>query len=380
MQKIIVTIFSCLFLVVPFVVKSADIFLIPQAFEYYKDNTFIKEVYLDTEDENINVVESKIVFNFDVLEAVDVMTGNSIIKLWVEEPRISNKEGKIKFSGGIPNGYKGNGLLFKILFKAKNSGDCGFNFISASIYLNDGKATKENVDIIEDNCNIVEKLENLIEVSSTSHPNENKWYGDSNLSLQWDLIENIDYSYLLSKDSLSIPDMIANRPEGDLIWMDSMSYKGLDDGIYYFHLRQKKIDKKWSEKTTYRAMIDARKPEKLFAQVEDIEGKKYLVFNAEDKTSGIEKYMILEKPTKKITDIFRKIDSKDLLIAVSPYLLEDQKLQSDIVIMAIDKAGNESRIEILATEADSSILQFSVLLLAIIILIIITLIAKRKKK
>jgi len=383
MQKIFfIVIFFIFFTVAPNVIEASDVFFIPQSSQYHNSDTFIKDVYIDTDGEHINVVKSEIIFDSNVLEVVDVIKGESIIKLWTEEPTISNEEGLIKFSGGIPNGHKGSGLVFKIIFKAKNEGDCQLNFSQTEIFLNDGKGTKDSANIIESDCNIIEKLESFIKITSGSHLDENKWYNDDYLNLRWDLIENAEYSYLLSKDSLALPDTIANKPEGKSVWMGSMSYRGLEDGIYYFHLRQKLQSEEWSQKITFRAMVDATSPEEFFAQVTEIEGKKYLVFNAEDKTSGIDHYEIAEIKDK---GLFRKTKNEiDWKKVSSPYLLEDQELGGLIKIKAVDKAGNEKEYEISSVKKVSTLQRFLPILFLFLILVItwilLKLFRKRNKK
>ena len=62
------------------------------------------------------------------------------------------------------------------------------------------------------------------------------------------------------------------------------------------------------------------------------EGKYFITFNTQDKQTGIDHYEVKE-------------GNKDWKIAESPYLLEDQKLQSIIKVKAIDKAGNERVVE-----------------------------------
>ena len=134
MQKMFfIVIFLIFFTAVPFVSKASDVFFIPQSFQYHNNDTFIKDVYIDTNNEYINVIKSEITFNSNVLEVIDVIKGESIIKLWSEEVSVSNEEGLIKFSGGIPNGYKGSGLIFKIIFKAKKEGNCQLNFSQTEI-------------------------------------------------------------------------------------------------------------------------------------------------------------------------------------------------------------------------------------------------------
>jgi len=62
------------------------------------------------------------------------------------------------------------------------------------------------------------------------------------------------------------------------------------------------------------------------------EGKYFIIFNTQDKQTGIDHYEVKE-------------GDKDWKIAESPYLLEDQKLQSIIKVKAVDKAGNERIVE-----------------------------------
>ena len=69
-------------------------------------------------------------------------------------------------------------------------------------------------------------------------------------------------------------------------------------------------------------------------------GKWFLVFNAQDKDSGIDNYKILENRKW-------KIENGNWEIAESPYLLKDQELKSRIYVKAVDKSGNERIAEVL---------------------------------
>ena len=64
------------------------------------------------------------------------------------------------------------------------------------------------------------------------------------------------------------------------------------------------------------------------------DGKYFLVFNTQDKISGIDRYEIRE-------GFFGKF-----VVAESPYLLQNQKLNKKIIVKAVDKTGNE-RMEII---------------------------------
>jgi len=67
---------------------------------------------------------------------------------------------------------------------------------------------------------------------------------------------------------------------------------------------------------------------------EIFEGKYFIIFSTTDKQTGIDYYEVKE-------------GKKDWKRVESPYLLEDQSLQSIIKVKAIDKAGNERMAEYL---------------------------------
>jgi len=68
------------------------------------------------------------------------------------------------------------------------------------------------------------------------------------------------------------------------------------------------------------------------------EGKWFLVFSAQDKSSGIARYEVKES-RQRFFFVFKNWTS-----AESPYVLQDQELRSYVFVKAVDKAGNE-RIE-----------------------------------
>ena len=327
---------SILFLLLPLIVEGATLYLTPQSQTVYQGDSFIVEVRINTEDEEINAVEVGLTFPGDLLEVVDFSKGNSILQLFATEPKIQN--GEISFLGGVPGGFNGEGLLAKISFLGKEIRKSKISFKETSqVLLNDGKGTPAELTLLEGNYEIIKKPEGLPIISSRSHQDQNKWFKNNNFHLRWDLIEEAQYSYLLSYDPLAEPDETPDRPEGELIWMGDMKYEGLEDGIYYFSLKQKLPGKDWSRSLSYRAMVDATSPEVFTLEIgEDpslFEGKYFLSFATQDKMSGIDYYEIKEG----------KIDWKKV---TSPYLLEDQALGKKIVVRAYDKAGNYQDSEI----------------------------------
>jgi len=78
---------------------------------------------------------------------------------------------------------------------------------------------------------------------------------------------------------------------------------------------------------------DKDQPEEFKPEIaqspEMFEGKYFLVFATQDKGSGIDHYEVCEGSKKKC------------VIAESPYLLQNQELNQEIFVKAVDKSGNE---------------------------------------
>ena len=218
MQNIKIIFISILItLSIPFIGYAATLYLTPQTQSVYQGDSLLMEVRIDTEDEEINIVEASLNFSTDLLLVGDISSGNSIINLWAQTPS-QDSLGKISFVGGITNGFKGDGLLAKINFSAKDIGQAKISLKDdAKVLLNDGKGTEVQLKFLDGSYEITARPKGLLNVSSESHPEQNKWYNNNIIQLYWDLTNEAEYSYLLSHDPLAEPDNVPNRPEGELV-------------------------------------------------------------------------------------------------------------------------------------------------------------------
>jgi hypothetical protein len=66
---------SCLLSLVAFPVKAATLFLMPQSEEIFKGESFIAELMIDTEGENINATDVKIIFLDSLISVNDFEKG-----------------------------------------------------------------------------------------------------------------------------------------------------------------------------------------------------------------------------------------------------------------------------------------------------------------
>ena len=132
----------------PLGAEAAVLFLESSQGEYSLGKTFIVQIKLDTEGEEINAVEIHLAYPKEILEMVDFSDGGSVLELWVKKPEIE-KQGDVSFIGGVPNGFNGKGLIGKIALRAiRETAQNGtqshakIEFLDSSqILLNDGKGT-----------------------------------------------------------------------------------------------------------------------------------------------------------------------------------------------------------------------------------------------
>lgn len=95
-------------------------------------------------------------------------------------------------------------------------------------------------------------------VTSVTHPNQDKWYNNNDLSISWGVKESLSgidgFSWLLDSSENTVPKEIKMTDE------NSINITNLQDGVFYFHIRA--VDKagNWSETSHYKIMIDKTPP------------------------------------------------------------------------------------------------------------------------
>jgi len=122
---------------------QANLFISPASGAYQIGETFSILINVNTGGKEINAVAAQINFDNTRLEVTEAGYSRSIFTLWTEEPVFSNVAGTIRFSGGLPNpGFTGaSGVILRISFKPKASGQASVIFSSGAVLANDGKGT-----------------------------------------------------------------------------------------------------------------------------------------------------------------------------------------------------------------------------------------------
>lgn len=327
-----ILLFLSLFAKTPLYAQGVSLYLAPQEGEFLVGNTFTVSVYVNTKGNKINAVELHLKFPPNLLQVVSPIAGKSFISEWRIPPNYSNTGGFVSLVGGIPGGIvTSGGLLTSITFRAKSSGLAKVDILDSSkIFLANGKGSSATLNYRGGSFKIIIPPPEGPKIFSPTHPDPDIWYSDSNPSFSWEKADGVtDFSYTFSQNPKEIPDIVS---EGDSTFK---SYSKIPDGVWYFHLRQKK-DGIWGRTSWTQVKIDTISPQLINLQADGHAGLVY--FKSKDTYSGIDHYEI------SIINLNAKPLSNPFFIeASSPYKIPYNKSGKYLVIIrTYDKAGNFS--------------------------------------
>jgi len=331
---------------------SASLYFAPSSGTHAVGSTFSVAVKVSSPEQAINASQGAITYDSTRLDVVGVNKAGSVFSLWTTEPSAGG--GVINFGGGIPHpGYTGSaGGVFNITFKAKSTGDATVRFSSGAVLANDGKGTNIMSGMGSAKYTISGQttqpkpspstpstpstpepsaLYNNPEVKSETHPDQNEWYKENNVSLLWDMPGAVSGASIgFDQEPSSDP-----GPASDGILSDK-EYSLVEDGVWYFHLKLKD-DKRWGSPTHYRIMIDTVAPHPFEVTVDPIEPGQWptIRFETTDDGSGIDRYEVL---IGSLTDQAHIVESD-----VGELQTSDLEVGNHVALVkAIDKAGNET--------------------------------------
>ncbi|MCD5381109.1 MAG: hypothetical protein LR008_00865 [Candidatus Pacebacteria bacterium] len=292
--------FSALFLFAVFVLVSlptvtsaASLYIDPGMSSLNRGDSISMKVRLDTDEEAgecVNAADVVLTYS-DNIEPVDISIGSSIFNMWVEKPTINKVDRTITFAGGIPNGYCGRVI-----------GDPRLSNILTEIIFRSPGFTVGGSD---STTAVIEFTD-----ASTAYLNDGRGT-KAKLTTFGSLIE-------LS----SLPSNIPINP-----WKEQVTADDIPPEEFSILLQ---------------------KDEKAFSR------KWYIIFNTSDKQTGIDHYEVIEEPLAQFGSFKWGRADAPWLVQRSPYILNDQSLNSVIRVKAIDKAGNEYIATIIPDETNRS--------------------------
>ncbi len=267
------------FLCVATPASAATLYMDPNQHELKRGDSAIVSVRLDTDEEEcVNVVDAVISYSENI-EPIDISRGSSILSIWVEDPVIDKVNRTISFAGGIPNGYCGR-------------------------IAGDPRLTNNLIDI--------HVMSPGMQVGSTESGN----IGSLTFADETRVLLNDGFGTEASRQLFN-SEFILTRDAGSQVENDWLQIINND------------------EQPPEDFTIALERTPNAFSN------RYFIVFNTTDKQSGLALYEVMEEPLELRNLFIWGRANAPWTEARSPYVLEDQSLNSTIRVRAIDKAGNE---------------------------------------
>ena len=328
-------------------VEGGSLYLEPAGGRFTVGSTFTVNIFVNTGQQPINLVEVDLKFPPDKLQVVSPTTGISFFKILLGPPNYSNAEGTVNIKGGLPSpGIKTEkGLITTITFRVKSTGQANISFTDESkVLADDGRAT----NLLKNSSGAI--LDLILPppagpiIISPTHPDQEKWSSNNEPLFIWTQQPDVNgFSYLLNNDPVDVPDNIIN---GDV---PRVKYHDLKDGIYFFHLKAYSSVSGWGGVSHYQILVDKTPPAGFLVSVEPrartTVRRPFILFSSSDNLSGMDHFelKIVKADTslneQKIDD--PKTKSPFFIEAVSPYQAPELDLgKYDIIVRAYDKSGS----------------------------------------
>lgn len=399
MNKILLFLFilALSFTAVPFASaqkEGASLTIYPQTGAFVKRSTFDVSVFLNTGGKDVGYVKIDLKFDPRYLQVVVPAKGLSLVSEWIFPPSFSNTSGIISLQGGFAGGgiNSSEGLISVIVFQAKAIGKTVINFLDSSkVFLADARGTNILSSTNRGEYSIILSPPKGPQIFSSTHPDQNKWYRNNSPAFTWSKAEGVErFSYSLDRDPFGEPDNITDTN------LNSQFFEGLEDGIWYFHLKAQK-GKIWGGASHSQVNIDNSPPLSFKPRLEifttTLDHNLLFHFDTVDLFSGLDYY------EARIVDMS---DPKNILYlgfirTESPYRFDTERKRGTfkLIIRAFDKAGNhqegEADIRVITSNfvrADKGLyvfgrffpLWFPVLVLGLIVITIIGIIIWRYER
>ena len=274
-------------------VPSATLSISPSTENVIEGSTFNVSVYLNTNRESVNTVSLDLAFPADKLNIVNPsLGGESFISGWIAPPTYSNTNGTLHLAGIVPNGIiTESGLIFSATFKAVASGNAIVQILpSSQVLANDGLGTPISTEYSNGNYIIAPQPPGGVTVTSITHPFQNQWYNNNDVTLAWEkALDTSDFSYLLDNKPFTVP---PDTSEGSGM---ATSYTNLEDGVYYFHIKARRLGV-WGLSTNFKIQIDTTPPA-VFTPTANFATNNvgvltFINFFTTDNLSGIDHYEV----------------------------------------------------------------------------------------
>lgn len=292
---------------------------------------------LNTEGVAVNTIAAELHFPPNKLQIANPSLGKSIVQVWATQPIFSNKEGRIYFIGGIPSPgiTTSQGIVQSFTFRVVAPGEAKLEFGNETqVLANDGLGT----DVLRQTSPALFRFilppAQGPEVFSPTHPEQGKWYKDTNPTLIWNkVIGSEGFSFHIDHDPSGAPDAEVDSGESQA------SFSNLESGTWYFHVREK-AGGVWGGVSHYLVNIDTLPPAAFAVNASPgartTSRSPILRYFTTDSLSGFDHFEV-----KVVSLRGAEGEAAFFFEAASPYQLSSLSAgRYEAVVRAYDKAGN----------------------------------------
>ncbi len=352
------SVLASLFLLgIPFLVLAADLGLSPKTGTFPSGKEFSVDVTIDPAGEKVNASDGKLTFDASILSVSSITKDGSVFSLWTADPKFSNSDGTIEYSGGTPSAFQKSGRILTIKFKGKKEGTSSVLFGSSTVLAADGKGTdvyktggtasfvigpsapaeappaEAPAETAADSGGGGDGVLPIAPViTSSTHPKSDAWYATTSADFAWKPTADVTAIRTLFSDK---DDELAASLQ-TLKLAVSQKVVAKKDGVWYFYV-QYKNDFGWGELAKKQVQIDTVPPKEfeitLKADGPDKEAPK-IAFSAVDDLSGVDRYELIFASTSVATIKVADLANGATLVTPQP------GGKTLVTVKAFDKAGN----------------------------------------
>ena len=335
-------------LLLPGVTAAATLQITPDTGVFSIGQTVTARVTLNTSGAMVNAAEAQISYDPSLLEVRSVTQTGSIFNLWAEEPSVS--AGQIRFSGGAPTGFNGNGgTVVTITFVTRQAGTARISFQDGSVLAADGRGSNVLNNMLGASYTIQAPqstpVPEVIEyvpapntppapnLSSPTHPDQDSWYASQSAVVEWTVPSGVtQVRTALTQRADSVPDSLAETI------IDSISLSSLPDGVSYLHVQFRNADG-WGRIARYRLAVSTSGPSGLSISLADSTDManpvQELVYSVASSTAPLQRALVQIDGGDPIE---YKIESATGTIAL-PELEPGYRI---VMVEVVDEAGNST--------------------------------------
>jgi hypothetical protein len=319
----------------PYTIYNSTLILDPSFAVWSRSSEQRVAIDVLTGGEAINAVQIDLTYDPARIRVADIITADSFCapEMFLEKS-IDNERGEVRVVCGLPSpGFSGlSGNVVTLGLQPLKEGDMTLHFSTdTQILANDGLgtdvlrlATDGSYRVID--RSVIYNSTSSIPVFSPTYPNSARWYNEPSGLFTW--ITSNGYHYLYSLDNVPTVSVLAGASTTSA---DSVSFSGLTDGIYYFHIAPVKNGIN-SAVSNYKVMIDTTPPLQPTIKASETtvsEGEVIrLAFESQDNSSGLQ------------GNYYVRFDDSVFLPAASPLSISLPIGTHIITVRAFDRAGN----------------------------------------